>query len=494
MSADTSGRGPAAAVSSTAAALDVSPGGGWRRRRARADMIGTKDRISTSVTLDAQAPLRSGLGAQIARARSSRLVRQNAVLFVGGMVAGIGGFVYHMIAARMLGPAVYGEVASLVAVFLVGNGLSYVISLVLARYAATLEAQGNASAVHHVMVRSSKLLILPSLLALVVMIALAPLGASFLHLASWTPGIWLALALVMIWQVGVPRGVLQGVQRFGGLSANLSLEMVARTGLLALLLLIGLGVNGSMIAIVCGAAFAYGLGMTTLRDILRAPGERVRMRAMAGFAVTALAGTLGVLFLYNNDVILAKHYLSAQDAGIYGGLNKIETIIYFGTLSVSQVLYPRVVEAIAKDSHPGRLLLMSAAIITALGLCALAVFAVAPHLIVLVLYGDRFLSAAPYMVPVGVIGLALSLNNLLVYFFMAAHDRWFVPLLAGGVLLEGVLIFMRHASLGQVVADVLLSLLILLAALALRCVVLMPRLRPEMVAPGEEPIPAEPIV
>jgi O-antigen/teichoic acid export membrane protein len=439
------------------------------------------------VTLNAEVPT-GGLGARfLARARTSRLVRQNLVLFAGGMLAGVGGFVYHLLAARLLGPALYGEVASLVSAYLVGNGITFVITLVLARYAATLEARGSSSALHHLMVRTSKLLIFPSVLALALLGVLAPLGANFLHLHSWVPVLWMLLAMVMIWQVGVPRGMLQGMQRFAALSVNQSVEMVVRVSLLVILLVIGASVTGAMIAVLAGAAVGYAAGMYTLRDILAVPGERVRLRTMAGFAITAAVGTLGILFLYNNDVILAKHYLNAHDAGIYGGLNKIETIIYFGTLSVSQVLYPRVVEAIAKDDHPGRLVFLSAGIVLAMGAVAVAVFAVAPRLIVGILYGDKFLVAAQYMVPIGLIGLALSLNNLLVYFFMAAHDRVFMPILLAGVLLEGVLIFLFHANLSQVVADVLSALFLLLGALLIRGFFLLPALRPEMVA-EEEPL------
>jgi O-antigen/teichoic acid export membrane protein len=435
------------------------------------------------VTLNPEATAPGGFGARfLARARTSRLVRQNLVLFAGGMVAGVGGFVYHLIAARMLGPALYGEVASLVSAYLVGNGITYVITLVLARYAATLEARGSSSALHHLMVRTSKLLIFPSVLALALLGVLAPLGANFLHLHSWVPVLWMLLAMVMIWQVGVPRGMLQGMQRFAALSVNQSIEMVFRVGLLVILLVAGFGVTGSMVAVLCGAAAGYGAGMSSLRDILAAPGERVRLRTMAQFAITAVVGTLGILFLYNSDVILAKHYLSAHDAGIYGGLNKIETIIYFGTLSVSQVLYPRVVEAIAKDDHPGRLVFLSAGIVLAMGAVAVAIFAAAPKLIVTILYGDKFLVAAQYMVPIGLIGLALSLNNMLVYFFMAAHDRVFMPILMAGVILEGVLIFLYHQGLSQVVADVLSALLLLLGALLIRGIFLLPTLRPEMVA------------
>ncbi|HEV2954031.1 MAG TPA: hypothetical protein VG015_08060, partial [Candidatus Dormibacteraeota bacterium] len=53
----------------------------------------------------------------INRLRQNPLLRQNLLLFSGGLIAGLGGFVYHAIAGRVLGPALYGEVARLVAVY-----------------------------------------------------------------------------------------------------------------------------------------------------------------------------------------------------------------------------------------------------------------------------------------------------------------------------------------------------------------------------------------
>jgi O-antigen/teichoic acid export membrane protein len=208
---------------------------------------------------------------------------------------------------------------------------------------------------------------------------------------------------------------------------------------------------------------------------------------MAGFSLTAAAGIIGVQILYNQDVILAEHYLNSHAGGIYGGLNKIGTIMFFLTLSVSQVLFPRVVEAVAKEEHPGRILLSSAGLLTLLGACALLVFGVVPGLVVGVLFGPSFRDAVPYVFPVGVIGLALSLDNLLVQFFMAVHDRVFLPILAAGVLAEGTLIFLFHAGVGQVVADVLVSLVGLLVLLTVRCYLLLPTLHASSLA---EPEPA----
>ncbi len=149
------------------------------------------------------------------------------------------------------------------------------------------------------------------------------------------------------------------------------------------------------------------------------------------------------------------------------------------------MLFPRVVEAVAKEQHPGRILLSSAGILAGLGLCALLVFAVVPGLVVAILFGPSFSDATPYVFPVGVIGLDLALDNLLVQFFMAVHDRLFVPILALAVVAEGGLILMFHARVGQVVLDVLIALIGLLVLLTIRCYVLLPTLHAGSLAEPE---------
>jgi len=416
----------------------------------------------------------------------NRLVRQNAILFSGGLVAGIGGFVFHAIAGRILGPAIYGQVAFLIALYAVGTAPALILVVVLARYTATLAARGDAG-VRSLLTRTVRLIAIPCLLAVLVTSLMARPVAAFEHLGSTIPILILGFSIALIWQVAIPRGILQGLQRFTALSLNLSLELVVRTVLVYVLLMTGYAVSGAMAAVFVGLAFAFFLGLYTLRDHFRGTGTRVRLRVMAGFSMTAAAGIIGVQILYNQDVILAEHYLSSHDGGIYGGLNKIGTILFFLTLSVSQVLFPRVVEAVAKEEHPGRILLSSAGILAALGAGALLVFAVVPGLVVGVLFGPGFKDATPYVFAVGVIGLALSLDNLLVQFFMAVHDRVFVPILFAGVIAEGVLIYLFHARVGQVVLDVLAALVALLVLLTVRCYLLLPTLHADSL---EEPEPA----
>jgi O-antigen/teichoic acid export membrane protein len=406
------------------------------------------------------------------------LVRQNLTLFIGGLVAGIGGFVYHAIAGRVLGPTTYGEVAFLIAVYSVGTAPALILIVVLARYTATLIARGDVG-VRTLMTRTIRLVAIPGLIAVLVTTLIARPVADFEHLGSALPVLILGFSIALVWQVAIPRGILQGLQRFTSLSLNLGLEMVVRTTVAFGLLTAGYAVSGAMAAVFIGLAFCFGLGLFSLRDHFGKSGTRVPLRAMFGFSLTAAAGIIGIQVLYNQDVILAVHYLSGHAGGIYGGLNKIGTILFFLTLSVSQVLFPRVVEAVAKEQHPGRILAQSAGILTALGAGALLVFAVVPGLVVGILFGPGFRDATPYVLAVGVIGLSLSLDNLLVQFLMAVHDRAFVPILAAACIAEAVLIVLFHNGVGQIVADVLGSLLGLLVLLSIRCYVLLPNLHAE---------------
>jgi O-antigen/teichoic acid export membrane protein len=425
--------------------------------------------------------IHSNLLERLALVRRNVLVRQNTILFAGGLIAGTGSFVYHAIAGRVLGPAAYGQVASLIAAYAIGLTFAVILSLVLARHTATLIARGEGG-IGSVLRRAAAVVAIPCLVLLVATVLAARPIAAFEHIESTRPVLILGLAIALGWQVAIPRGILQGLLRFKALAANLALDPIVRVSALWVLLAAGYAVSGAMVAVAGGMLAVLVLGIYSLRDQLGGKEPSVRQRLGAGFSLTAAAGVIGIQLLFNQDVVLAEHYLPSHEGGIYGGLNKIGTIMFYLTLSVSQVLFPRVVDAVARRQHPGWLLLSSAGILSALGAAALVVFAVVPGLVVSVLYGPGFRDATPYVLAVGVIGLALSLDNMLVQFCMAVHDRWFVPILAIGCVAETGLLVLFHGTVGQVVADVLLSLVGLLVILVIRCYLLLPTLRAGTVA------------
>src|SRR6266571_8290075 len=178
--------------------------------------------------------LRLGPGERLAQLIQNRLIRQNLVLFFGGLVAGVGGFVYHAIAGRVLGPEVYGQVAFLIAVYAVGTGPALILIVVLARYTAMLSARGDPG-VRSLLARTVRLIAIPCLLLILLTTLFARQIAQFANLGSTIPILILGFSIALIWQVAIPRGVLQGLQRFTSLSLNLSLELIVRTTVVILL-------------------------------------------------------------------------------------------------------------------------------------------------------------------------------------------------------------------------------------------------------------------
>lgn len=434
----------------------------------------TAGRVPTDLA-GSQAPTSAGAAPSATpRLRPRHLVRQNTVLLAGGLVSGVGGFAYHAIAGRLLGPGLYGEVASAIAAYTVLSTPYFVLVLVLAHCAATLPAQDDPGVVRSLALRASALMAVPGAALVALAVAFAVPAAAFLQLGSPVPMVWLGVTVAVTWQLAIPRALLQGMQRFGALSLNLTAEMVARSTSVLLLLVAGFAVAGGAAALLVGALLSLGLGVGALRDVLAAPGRPARRPVgLAGLSVSAAAGTVGVLMLYNLDVVLAKHFLDARSAGLYGGLNKVAGIVFFLTLSVSQVMFPRVAEAARLGRRPGRLLLVSALLLLLLSLVPLAVFASEPRPVVGLLFGPAFGGAAPLLPLAGLIGIGLSLDNLLVQFFVALRDRWYIPVLLVGCGLEAALISLHHGGDSAVVLDVLVAVSVLLLLLALRAVVLL---------------------
>jgi len=189
-----------------------------------------------------QTGARSGLRERLVQLSKNRLIRQNAILFTGGLIAGIGGFVFHAIAGRILGPAIYGQVAFLIAVYAVGTAPALILVVVLARYTATLAARGDTG-VRTLLTRTVRLIAIPCLLAVLITALFARPVAAFEHLGSPIPVLILGFSIALVWQVPIPRGILQGLQRFTSLSMNLSLELVVRTLLVYTLLAAGYAVS-----------------------------------------------------------------------------------------------------------------------------------------------------------------------------------------------------------------------------------------------------------
>jgi O-antigen/teichoic acid export membrane protein len=405
------------------------------------------------------------VGAVVSRLSSNRLLRYNAIFLSGSLATGLFSYVFHFATGRLLGPAQYAVVASAVAALYLLNLPALVLQTVSARYTSVAAGRNESGSVPGLLVQVSALGLGVGLVVAAVLVFFRGPLSSYLQISDQRI-IWvLAAASLMALLVSVTRGALQGFRRFVALSINTVLDTALRVASAVALILAGLGALGGVIAIVIGPAVAYGQSLFLFRGLrAEAAGERTPLGQVGRYAAISTIAAVGTTYLYNADVVLSKHYLSAEAAGIYAAASVLGRVVYFLGLTIAQVMFPEVATLHAKDEPHYHVVDLSLALLAAVAVGLTVVYALVPG-IVLLPYGAAFNPVRPYLWPFALALGLLAIVNLFTTYLLSIGSARFAGPLIGACVLETVLIVTFHGSAAQILEMVLLSMGILAAIL-----------------------------
>jgi O-antigen/teichoic acid export membrane protein len=240
----------------------------------------------------------------------------------------------------------------------------------------------------------------------------------------------------------------------------------------------GLGVSGALAATAIGSAVAVLVAVPRLRaqggwERPRAVGWRwlgtgALAAAFGGEVAAAAAGVLGLLLLANVDVLLARHFLSAEASGLYAAGAVLTKIAFWAPQFVVTLVFPRLVTAADRRRLLGR----SAAVVAAVGAPLVVAAALAPGLAARLSFGEAYLDVGPTLPLFAALGTGLALVQLVLFTGMATADRGMYRLPLAAVAAEAALVALfLHGSVAEIVGASLVVVAVLLAtgfALALR--------------------------
>jgi O-antigen/teichoic acid export membrane protein len=382
-------------------------------------------------------------------------------------------YAFNLVMSRLLGPADYGALGALLALVLVGTVPGVALQAVVARH-TTLAGEAVGRLWSRVL---AAVVAVGAVLGLLTMLA-SPAVAALLHLPSLGPCLWLAAALLPLPLLSAVQGMLQGREWFGALAAVL---LVAAAGRLAVgvgLVEGGLGVSGALAATAIGSAVAVLVAVLRLRAQggwerpravgWRWPGTGASAAAFGGEVAAAAAGVLGLLLLANVDVLLARHFLSAEASGLYAAGAVLTKIAFWAPQFVVTLVFPRLVTAADRRRLLGR----SAAVVAAVGAPLVVAAALAPGLAARLSFGEAYLDVGPTLPLFAALGTGLALVQLVLFTGMATADRGMYRLPLAAVAAEAALVALfLHGSVAEIVGASLAVVAVLLAtgfALALR--------------------------
>jgi O-antigen/teichoic acid export membrane protein len=394
---------------------------------------------------------------------ASSLIRQNILYLIGIGGSGAGVLIAQSYAAHHLTAVENGESFSVVAVLNLLYTIAFVVNAGTAREVAGTVARGVPAIQRWADLRSSTLRIGLALGA--VMIPVDFLLAFLLHLPHPEVLATTVVAGPLSAFTGVQRGYLQGTRDFRRLALNFLLYGGTVVVLAVVLLHLHLGSAAVPVATV-GGVLASSL-------YPRHPGAHLERAAAHGHLIdyTVVAGAATAPLFNNVDVVAARHVLPAGSAGLYSGLSVMGKIIFFGTASLSAVMYPRLAAAATASARRRLLLQTLVALCAADGVALLAYGFFAKPLLKLVL-GARYAVDSTHLLLFTIGVIALTFVNLMVYYGMGTRIRHFAIVPAIGVPVLIAWLFASPPQLSAFVPRIASALLVLAV---LETVLVLPR-------------------
>lgn len=393
--------------------------------------------------------------------RSNPFLRHNLVFFLGSASVGALNYLYYPVIGRLVNPGEFGEIQTLISLFLQLTIFVNVLSLVAVNLIANSRDERAQAIVTELQLAA--LWLSGGVLVLTVLLSSGLKDA--LHFSSGWPFILLAVALVAAVPFTFQTAYLRGRQRFGATSvANL---LVAGGKLLfsAALIMIGFGTSGAIggliVAQLIGLVYALSRVHTRIIPVIRTlrrhwwPDIRLVMSEL-GHVGYALLGSLAVMFLLSLDVVLVKYFFDAHVAGLYAGVATVARIIFFLTASVAQVLLPSV--KLTHPAHQNRALLMrSVLILSVLSAPVLVLCTVWPSLVMNALMGAQYTQFSSLLTPLAFAIFFVSLLNIFVAFYLALRRYIPIVIIAVGTAATYAGMLFMHSTLNDIVTVLLIG-------------------------------------
>lgn len=408
----------------------------------------------------------SGKAAAQPKTMRSQLLGGSLTLLAGSGLVGIANLVYNVATARLLGPTGFAHATSVYTMLMLMSAITLSFQAVCAKYIARAPLPEERSLIFaglHQRAWSAGFAI--ALLLFVFEQSLT----RYLNLPDKNLISLLALGTAFYIPLGVRRGYIQGIHAFGPLALNFILEGLVRLGGVILLIRIGMGVRGAVLASVLAVILSYfaalpspGIASFRFRGITRS--FREGLQAIVFFS--------GQTVINNFDIVLVKHFFPSDEAGLYAAVALVGRLVNMCAWSVVNTMYP--VSAGTKgDEREGRSVLSASLVLVSsiLTVLILGLWAV-PNFVVHTMFGAHFTVSNPrdslhgllvlYAVAAGV----YSLSSVMITYEMSrkiANTSW-VQLAFSGILTAGIYVF--HDTLRQVILVQLVLLLGLLVVVA----------------------------
>jgi O-antigen/teichoic acid export membrane protein len=401
-----------------------------------------------------------------AKTLKSQLLGGSLTLLAGSGLVGVTNLIYNVATARLLGSTGFAHATAVYTLLMLLSAITLSFQVVCAKYVAKTSAPEDKASVFASL--HQRAWIAGITIALLLFLGKHVL-TRYLNLPDPVLISLLALGIAFYVPLGVRRGYIQGVHAFGPLALNFMLEGVVRLAGAFVLIALGLGVKGAVLASALAVIVAYFAAL---------PSPIITSFRWRGISIPFLEGLQAIIFfsgqtvINNFDIVLVKHFFPPDEAGIYAAVALVGRLVNMCAWSVVNTMFPVSAGAGGDDRENSSVLFTSLSLVLLILAVLIGGLRMVPNFLWNILFGAHF-EVNHYG---GVAGLLIlyaittgiySLGSVIITYEMSrkiANTSW-MQLAFSAALALGIHAF--HHTLHQVIVVQLLLMIVLLMVLTI---------------------------
>lgn len=384
------------------------------------------------------------------------LISGSSAILLASFFSNVLNTFYHFFMVSKLSPVDYGILASIISLMVLpGYAVTAVYPLVV-QFSGMHFANHDYSAVKYLYSKVMKFILIFGLTFFLLYLFFSHQIGSFFKISD--------TFLLMMTDLYIFIGFISIINT-ALIQAKLSFNFIAFTTLATTLLklsagiifvMIGMKVTGAVLAILLSAVFSYFLSFIPLRFLFEKTKKlqeaEIDTKVLFAYAIPSTLAYLGMNSLISTDILLVKHFSSAETAGLYSGLSLAGRVVYFLTAPIATVMFPLVVQKKANNKNYNGTFFLSILLVGSASIFITFVYYFFPEIIIKVfLRKEEYLKIAGQLGLFGAFITLYSLISLLVNFYLAIKKTFvYLPVIAAAVM-QIILIFLWHNSINNII-------------------------------------------
>ena len=391
------------------------------------------------------------------------------IIFIASSLANLINFFYQVIMGRLLGPSEYGVLTTMISLLYIAGAITGTFQTSVTRNVSAYTAQDNKYKIKKFFDKITIRFFILSCFIFILLISLLKPIKSFLNMESSLPFIILGVAIILGSLNSVSSGIIQGMGRFKTLGLNTILGTFLKLILGILFIYLGFKTFGAIVGILLSMIIAYLVILFSIRDVVRLKipdniDSSIDLKAFYKSTTMILISTILLTVISYIDIVLVKHFFSAQDTGYFSAASQIGRIILFFPGAIGIVIFARFSEKFEKKESLKGTILKSYLILSFTSIFFLLLYFFFPEFITRLMYGIGFIDVASKLIFLyGLFMTIVGFINLQVLYFISIRKFWYLICLFMFIMLEIILIFNYHHTLKMVLwIEIIASLVIFL--------------------------------